>query len=428
MIVLSIKADLARKEGEKRSERAKSSHAIRRDKAKQGGALPGAGPAWLKRVGDTYEPVIGDSGDYAAQAARVWALADATGHGAHTLTRLLNEEGTPMFGTGKPWYQSRVDGILSGMEVIGYHQPREKKGRKWVPVGEPILVYPAIVPHDLYERVRNAAQVRLETHGGGKSERIANLLSGLCRCRECGQSMRMAGSTSGGYLMCGGRDRGVCTNRTAFRYPAFERSILAEFLHLAMDDNAFANKSEVIRLNSTIAERETEHRVATEKARSFLNLAAKGSEMAVEMALEAEAEAKAIGETIKALSKQRQTAKGRVDAAEHLARVQDMRERIGSDITLRRKVLQAFHAVVERATFGADGVAVVRLVKGIVELRIDLDGSVLDGKALLTLNEEHLREMGDKRVIGIARAVAQRFADNFQKGSTNWSLDAAAAA
>ena len=206
VIVLSIKADLARKEAEKRSERAAASWKIRRAKAKEGSVLPGTGPEWLQRHGDKYEVIA----DFADQARRVWELCDETGHGAHTLTRLLNKEGVPMFGTGKPWYQSRVDLILSGMEVIGYHQPRRKEGGKWVPDGEPIKVYPPIIPSDLYQRVREATEVRLATHGGGKSAKIANLLSGLCRCESCGGSMRLAGSSNGGYLMCVGRERGIC--------------------------------------------------------------------------------------------------------------------------------------------------------------------------------------------------------------------------
>lgn len=423
VIVLSIKADLARKEAEKRSQRAAASWAIRRENAKKGGALPGAGPAWIERDGDTFK--IKDPA-FAAQAARVWELADETGHGAHTITRLLVEEGVAMFDTGEPWYQSRVDLILSGMEVVGYHQPRRQEKGKWVPDGEPIKVYPPIIPFDLFERVRAAAEVRLKTHGGGRSEKIANLLSGLCRCGQCGSSMRLAGSSSGGYLMCTGRDRGLCPNRIAFRYRDLESVMLDEFLHLAMDDSAFANKSEVSRLNATVAEREIEHEVKIAEAVQHLRRAAT-SKLSEKLGLAAEAEAEIIAESIRALKEQRERAKGRANAAEHLARLMTMRDRLGEDISLRRKVLQAFNTVIESVVFGGDGLISVRLIGGIIEVQIDQKGSIVAGKANLTLKDELLLgEFGDSRVVSIVRSVVQRFASKYQEGGANWSLAKAA--
>jgi DNA invertase Pin-like site-specific DNA recombinase len=420
VIILSIKADLARKEAEKRSDRTKSSWSIRRDEAKRGKAIPGAGSAWIKRVGDANEIIP----DYAAQGARVWELADETGRGAHTITRLLNEEGVSMFGTGKPWYASRVDLILSGMEVIGYHQPRRKEGGKWVADGEPIKVYPAIIPLDLFKRVRDAAAARLATHGGGKSKRIANLLSGLCRCASCGRSMRLAGSGNGGYLMCSGRDRGLCNNAVAFRYRALETTVLDEFLHLALDDDAFANKSEVSRVNVKIAERETDHRVAVEKAKGLLNLAAQGSGMATEMAFAAEAKADAIAANLIALRQQRDAAKGRANAVEHIARLKDLRGRLSDDLDLRRKVLQAFNTVVHEVAFAVDGIATLRLVGGICEVRIDLNGNIVGGHANLSLKEDDLAKHGDPKVINLVREVTHRFAKVYQRGEANWLMEA----
>ena len=424
VITLSLKADLANKEAKKRQDRAASSWEIRRDASKADGrAIPGARPAWIERVGDKNKVVE----RLAAQARRVWEMADQTGHGAHTITRLLNVEGVPMFDTGKPWYSSRVDLILSGMEVIGYHQPRRKEGEKWVADGAPIKVYPPIISHDLYKRVRDAAAARLATHGGGKSKRIANLLSGLCRCDSCGHAMRSAGSSGGGYLMCSGRDRGLCNNAVAFPYRALESTVLDEFLHLALDDDAFANKSEVTRVNAIIAERETDHRVATEKAMGLLTLAARGSGMAAEMAFAAEAKANAVAEHLRALNSQREAAMGRASAAEHIARLKDMRGRLGDDIDLRRKVLQAFNTVIQSVTFSAAGVTTLRLVGGIVIIKIDLAGTVIDGEATLTLKEDELASHRNRKVANLVRAVTHRFAKVYERGEVNWLIDGAVA-
>lgn len=414
IIVLSIKADLARKEAEKRSGRAADSWAIRRAGGKTGKAIPGVGPTWIERVGDDFKV---KEQRFAAQTARIWEISDETGHGSHTVTRLLNEEGVPMFDTGKPWYASRVDLILSGMEVIGYHQPRRKEGRKWVPDGEPIKIYPTIIPHDLFERVRSASAARLETHGGGRSPKIANLMSGLCRCQSCGASMRLAGSTSGGYLMCGGRDRGLCGNRVAYRYGAFEATVLNEFLHLALDDNAFANKTDITRLNIIIAEREVAHEVKVQEAMDHLRRASK-SALSERLGLEAETEADAIAENLRALRCQREAAKGRASAAEHFARVKDMRGKLADDINLRRKVLQAFNSVIESVTFGVDGIAVVRLVRGIMELKIDFEGNAVEGCASLTTNEQLLLRHRDQRVINLARRSRSDSRATSRKGLT----------
>ena len=313
------------------------------------------------------------------------------------------------------------------MEVLGYHQPRRKEGGRWVADGEPIKVYPAIVSHDIFKRVRDAAEVRLATHGGGKSKRVANLLSGLCRCASCGCSMRLTGSSKGGYLMCSDRDRGLCDNAVAFRYRALETTVLDEFLHLALDDDAFANKSEVTRINAIIAERETDHRVAVKKAKGLLSLAAQGSSMAAEMAFVAETDANAIAANLNALLQQRVAAKGRANAAEHLARLKDMRVNLGDDIDLRRKVLQAFRTVLESVVFNANGIATLRLIGGICEVKIDLDGAVVEGRAALSLKDGILARHGQKKIIDIVEAVTHRFANAFERGQGSWSINAAAA-
>lgn len=417
VILLVIKADLAKREGVKRSERAASSWKLRRSAAKDGKAIAGAGPIWLRREGDTYIPIA----EFAAIARRIWELADEKSCGAHTIVRLLNEEGTPMFDTGKPWYQSRVDAILSGMEVIGYHQPRRRSDGKWRADGEPLKIYPPIIPHDLYQRVSSAASVRLKTHGGGKSKTIGNLLSGLCRCAHCGSSMRLAGSTNGGYLMCSGRSRALCDNRVAFRYRPLEKTVLQEFLHLALDDDAFSNRSETARLNHTIAERETAMQVATEKTRGLLELAAGGSKMAVQMALDSEGEVEKMEANLAALKMQREAARGRADAIEHIARIAAIRDRIGKCIDLRRKVLQAFNTVIQSVEFSSNGVVRLRLVGGIVEVFIDQFGTVLDGQAQLTMNDAILPKLGDALTIAVAKQVTSRFAAAYDGGDSSWA-------
>ncbi|MEN3972840.1 recombinase family protein [Sphingomicrobium sp. XHP0235] len=403
VITLAVKADLARKEAEKRSERAKASWKIRREKAKSGEALPGAGPAWIRRVGKNNEVIQ----EYARQASRIWEIADETGHGAHTITRLLNKEGVKMFDTGKPWYQSRVDLILSGMEVIGYHQSRRKVAGKWVDDGEPIKVYPAIIPHDLFRRVRGASAARLATHGGGKSKRISNLLSGnLCKCAECGHSMRLAGSGNG-YLMCSARDRGICRNSVAFPYAMLEKTVLDEFLHFAVEDGSFTNKSEAARMNELIARRETEHAVAVGKAEGLLSLAAQGSKMAVTMALEAEKNANAIAEELKALTGQKEVAAGRENAAEQISRLASVREKLSVDVDLRRKVQQSLNMLIDTVRFDTRKTASILFADGRLEFTLDLSGDVAKRRGIVTLNGGLVPSPGDPSTEAIVRGMRE---------------------
>jgi len=223
--------------------------------------------------------------------------------------------------------------------------------------------------------------------------------------------------------MCSGRDRGLCDNAVAFPYRALESTVLDEFLHLALDDDAFANKSEVTRVNAVIAERETDHLVASERAKGLLNLAAKGSAMAAEMAFAAEAEAKAVAEHLLALKGQREAAMGRATAAEHIARLKDMRGRLADEIDLRRKVLQAFNTVIQSVSFSAAGVTTLRLIGGIITIKIDLSGMVIDGEATLTLKEDELAEHQDKNVVSLVRAVTCRFAKVYERGEANWTVN-----
>ena len=117
---------------------------------------------------------------------------------------------------------------------------------------------------------------------------------------------------------------------------------------------------------------------------------------------------------------------GRASAAEHIARLKDMRGRLGDDIDLRRKVLQAFNTVIQSVAFSVDGITTLRLVGGIVTIKIDLTGTVIDGEATLTLNDDELAEHRESNVVNLVRAVTHRFAKIYERGEANWMMNGAA--
>ena len=129
--------------------------------------------------GDRYVVVPNRS----ALVLRIFHMADAS-DGALTIAKKLNSEGVPVWQRWakrpvRVWDHTRIRKILADEAVLGW-----RKGK-----GDPIRIYPQVVPSDLFERVRANAPVRAETKGGANSAVVANLVSGLARCDVCGSTM-----------------------------------------------------------------------------------------------------------------------------------------------------------------------------------------------------------------------------------------------
>ncbi|HEV2816135.1 MAG TPA: recombinase family protein [Allosphingosinicella sp.] len=377
----------------------------RRKRAKEGKlALTRLVPEWLTVNKDRTISVIPER---AALVLRWFELADQ-GIGAQRIGAILDKEGIPTWERKGKSRRSRIWGrtfiarTLSDRRVIGEFIPHVlDENQRRVPLEVWENHFPAIVPADLFARVSGAANDRKTGARAMNSVKVTNLLSGLVHCKECGSTLRyVTGRREGanftlrsgkrysykrgnGSLVCpvGISGSPACSNRRYLAYLTFEDAVLDSCLHLALDDTAFSNKGEVGRLNVTIAEREQSHRNATERALKLWEAWSNGgSEMAMTLAQQAEAEAKEIGENIIALKRQREQARGRADSAAHLKRVADVRDNLyHRDLerrrTIRQKVSQALRGLIERIEYDGEGCA-IRFIAGAASVYIDRKGKL----------------------------------------------------
>lgn len=376
IITMLVKAELALDESVKKSERLKSAYKLRRDDAETKKKPMGKNcPAWL-----TVE-----DGRYVVDKAKaklvkdVWSWADQ-GMGSLTIAKKLNRDGIKPWARwdrqAQAWDRARIAKLLTDPAVIGEYQPHTMIDGKRRKFGEPIKLFPVIVDPEVFARVRSTAQARLFTKGGGKSAVVINLVAGLARCSECGDSMaykrvKAAGSVykakpsgnmitlkhEAGVLVCrSAHHDGPCSNRSQLSYGGLEKALLDAVLPLALDDTAFIRRDEAGKLSRLIAEKTRDAEHAKAKGERLWNAFAEtGSVMSQKLAQNAEGEATAILAEVADLNRQRDIAMGKASSEEHLSRIAEIRSHLyDDDLELRamhrRKVMEGIRSVCERVT------------------------------------------------------------------------------
>jgi hypothetical protein len=142
-------------------------------------------------------------------------------HGASYLTAWLIKNREP-FGRSGKWNTLYVRTILSSRAVLGHLETRH---------GTIEDVFPKIIDDELWLRVQ-AACVARRGRGGHKSGAFVNLLATLCRCAECGGTMRINtnGRTGYKYYECKNHSSlSDCPNRCRYRVDIVERAVLDDF-------------------------------------------------------------------------------------------------------------------------------------------------------------------------------------------------------
>lgn len=192
-------------------------------------ALTARAPAWLRLDRDVSAFVVDD--EKAKVVNRIFRLTEA-GWGQNRITELLNTEGVPCFGGAKHWHRSYVVKLLESPAVIGTLVPHEvlyEEGvRRRKPL-EPVAgYYPAIVPEELFQRVR--AQRMDKRAPAVRKGAVANLFGGLARCPLCDASMTRVskGATSRGgkpYLVCRAAKAGAGCRYRATKLPQIEEAL-----------------------------------------------------------------------------------------------------------------------------------------------------------------------------------------------------------
>lgn len=410
----------AHEESATKARRIREAKAEARRKARdEGRTLTKSMPPWITLAED--QRVVVEA--RAEIVRQIFQLADQ-GMGRTLIVRWLHQNKIAPWGKGKRasdgWHETFITRLLKGRAVLGEFQPHTFIDGKRVPDGEPILGYfPTIVDAALFARVNAHAAARKAMMGGRRSEKLANLVSGLTKCRECGGTMRyrekrpegavvvIAGKSyvkphADASLICSRAERhsGGCSNRAGIAYHSFEKALLDSTLHLALDDQSFSNRGEVGRLTSLIAERQRGLDVAQAKAERLWTAWAEGSSDTVKKLAEAaDAEAGETRANLKALASQLEQARGRAGNAEHLKRVADIRAKLHDPdlavrVPLRRKVLEAFHTLIDRIECGATG-ATVFLIAGAGLITIDRKGRTGGYDLVKEGREDQLPELVD---------------------------------
>ncbi len=176
-------------ESKRKSERLKARYADRREK--KSARIANVAPQWLRREGDGW----GIHPEHAVTVLEVFQLA-ASGLGSNAIARRLNEQNRPLINAnlkkGIGWYPSSIAKLLCNRAVIGEYQPYalDKVGKREL-AGDPILAhYPAVVPDELFWRVR-ALTAERDNRGIGhrRDDGYSNILAGLLCCGYCGHRM-----------------------------------------------------------------------------------------------------------------------------------------------------------------------------------------------------------------------------------------------
>lgn len=350
-------------------------------------------PAWLRISEDRARYEVFEKRDETVRL--IFELADS-GMGSQRIARALNDRGIkpwPRFANRTPraWSRGTLVRMLTDPAVMGDHQPMRMEGGGRVADGEPIRdYYPRVVEPDLFLRVSAAAGDR-KAVAGNKAD-VPNLVAGLAHCSSCGAKMNYRHNRRAGHvrvrngveqaptknpsasLICPIAIDGGCSNKRTVAYISLEKALIEAALHLSMDDASFSRREDVARLDIQIADRQRDHDIAYAAAVELWSSAG-ASAIAQKLAGQREAEAETIAAEIADMKAARFKAAGKVTAAEHISRLNAVRESLNSDndeerTTARLKVAQGFRSVIDRIDCRSDGTTMVTFVGGKRMIRI----------------------------------------------------------
>ena len=387
IIEVVVKAQLANEESEKKATRLSAAWAAKRGRLARGEqvVLTRRAPAWLKVEGNPPRFAVID--ERAAIVRRIYRDT-ASGLGKHHIARNLNLEGIEPFGRAQGWHGSYVQKLLQSAAVLGEFQPgRKPRGEKRTAVGDAIQDYfPQIVDADLHANAIRAVGGR-QRRVPGRGRRLANLLSGIATCGECGSKMtlRSKGTRTRAngaevredYLVCDSYQRGRgCRNGHHFNHAEWSDGVLTAILHAAMSDRHFSSPEIVRPLEIELAERVRARHAASARAEYALALHLEtGRAEPKAKWLEFAGEVDEHDNFIRELGERLMQARGAVSPEEHLQRIRTLQNSLEDQdeqirFLARSRVMEALHELVESMVFSTTPLQVMLHTKDGVTVQI----------------------------------------------------------
>ncbi|MES1984741.1 MAG: recombinase family protein [Pseudomonadota bacterium] len=235
MIALMV-AMRANEESKTKSRRVSAAWAEKRRKVTAGEAvkLTEIAPGWLQWVDGKWavHPVHGET------VKRVYRMT-IEGIGEHKIAETFNREGVPLMGRGRRmgtmWHRSAISKILRNNAVTGALTPGKieyVQGKRTRVMEAPVAnAFPVLIGDEEWLAVR-ALKDGLTTSikGRGAKAPLANVLSGLARCPDCGAAMTRVMK---GTQKKKGRAKLVCTRAKAGAEKHYV-SVLVDDVHEAI--------------------------------------------------------------------------------------------------------------------------------------------------------------------------------------------------
>ncbi|PJG48593.1 hypothetical protein CAF53_10370 [Sphingobium sp. LB126] len=190
MIALMV-AMRANEESKTKARRVSAAWAEKRRKitARETDKLTERAPGWLRWSSEGWS-IVSERGEV---VRRVFAMT-LQGVGEHKIAQALNIEGVPVFGRGKMWHRSAIAKLLRNPSVIGTLIPGRIEyieGKRTRVLEQPVVnAYPAVISQDDWLTVRAMKDGETTAvRGRGAKAPLANVLSSLARCPDCGAAM-----------------------------------------------------------------------------------------------------------------------------------------------------------------------------------------------------------------------------------------------
>ncbi|MBM7070998.1 recombinase family protein [Shewanella sp. 202IG2-18] len=258
-ILLTVALNLAYRESLQKSERIRDNMKLKRDSLSNGDKFTTQSPFWL--TFDKRSNSFPLKKDAATLIERIFTMK-AGGLGFETIAKTLNSEGIiNISGRSKFWNKTGIKNLITQRKVLGDFQPHTtqmKDGKRInVPVGD---VIPSYFPTVISETLWQSANSTIRRATGGNTGNYRNLLRGLLKCPECGDTLvlKSKNASSKVYLTCNGKKFNKGCSRPNTHYAPLEESVIKALSHLTLPtvDNTTEIQSKEYELQQLFLQRD----------------------------------------------------------------------------------------------------------------------------------------------------------------------------